>query len=164
MNPSPQISGDNDSSPFEHWRVILDAAVKEVFSMMVGAEISVLVPEPSILQSEITGMVGLAGEMCGVLSVRCSANSATQIASQMLGIPIAEAGAQQSDAIGEICNMVAGNFKAKIDGLQDKCMLSVPTVITGEDYQLHSIADGDRIELFFVYQGEPLLIGLEVRS
>lgn len=162
MSTAPQIAGG--SLPFEHWRATLDTAAKEVFTMMVGAEIKALEPESSLLQSEITGMVGLAGGMCGILSVRCSANSATQIASAMLGIPLAEAGAHQSDAIGEICNMVAGNFKAKIDGMQDKCMLSVPTVITGEDYQMHSIAVGDGIELFFVYEGEPILIELEVRS
>jgi len=31
-----------------------------------------------------------------------------------------------------------GNFKNKIDGLSDGCMLSLPTVITGSDYTLHS--------------------------
>ena len=82
----------------------------------------------------------------------------------MLGVPVTEADAQRTDSIGEICNMVAGNFKAKINGLEDKCMLSVPTVIIGQDYQLHSLAVGDRIELPFLFEGEPLWIGLEVRS
>ena len=109
-------------------------------------------------------MVGLAGEICGVLSLRCGKGCATKIASKMLGVPITEAASHMSDAIGEICNMVAGNFKAKLNGMQDKCMLSVPTIITGGDYQLLSVAVGDRIELPFLFDGEAVWIGLEVRS
>jgi chemotaxis protein CheX len=161
--PKQAIPGEN-SSTFDHWRVLLGDAVKEVFSMMVGAEVTVPETEPASRTVDVTGMVGLAGALCGVMSVRCSSNSANKIASQMLSVPIEEAASHQSDAIGEICNMVAGNFKAKIDGMQDKCMLSVPTVITGEDYQLHSLAAGDRIELVFVYETEPLWIALEIRS
>ena len=63
----------------------------------------------------------------------------------MLGVTIDEAAAQRSDAIGEICNMVAGQFKAKI-GLEAECMLSVPTIITGTSYQLRPRADYDRLE------------------
>jgi chemotaxis protein CheX len=150
--------------PFESWPLILRDSVKEVFSKMVGAEI--LVPEqanPPVI-TEVTGMVGLAGEICGVLSVRCGKNCASKIASRMSAVSVAEADSHMSDAIGEICNMVAGNFKAKLHGVQDKCMLSVPTIITGGDYQLSSLAVGDRIELPFLFDGEVIWIGLEVRN
>ena len=160
--PKQGISGDT-SQPFEHWRAVLTEAVKEVFSMMVGAEVSIPEVDPSSKDADVTGMVGLAGEMCGVLSVRCSRNAAMRIASQMLGVPMAEAASHQSDAVGEICNMVAGNFKAKIDGLQDKCMLSVPTVISGQSYEFHSLAVGDKIELPLVLQGEAVWFSLQVR-
>lgn len=160
MSASTQVQAD---SSFQHWRVVLGEAVKEVFSMMVGVEVSTPEVDPSSAAGDVTGMVGLAGELCGVLSVRSSTNGATRIASQMLGVPLTDAAPHRSDAIGEICNMVAGSFKAKI-GLEDKCMLSVPTVITGDDYQLHSLAAGDRVELFFVYGAEPLWVALEVRG
>jgi hypothetical protein len=41
---------------------------------------------------------------------------------------------QVCDAIGEICHMVAGNFKNKLIGLVNSCMLSVPAVVTGRSY------------------------------
>ncbi|MGA2921177.1 MAG: chemotaxis protein CheX [Candidatus Sulfotelmatobacter sp.] len=154
----------NGSAPSDSWRLILREAVTEVFSMMVGAEVCVAEEANPLAVAEVTGMVGLAGELCGILSLRCGKSCASKIASKMLGVPIAEAAAETSDAIGEICNMVAGNFKAKIDGLQDRCMLSVPTVIVGGDYQLHSVAVGDRIELPFLFAEELLWIVLEVRS
>ena len=60
------------------------------------------------------------------------------MASKMLGVDLDKVGAEMSDALGEVCNMVAGNFKNKIAGLAEGCMLSPPTVITGNDYSLHS--------------------------
>jgi len=68
------------------------------------------------------------------------------------------------DAAGEVCNMVAGNFKNKIAGLGDGCMLSVPTVITGTDYNMHSLADSGKLRANMVFEGSPLLISLEIHS
>jgi chemotaxis protein CheX len=164
MSAPTQTSANNNPARFEDWRLVLRDAVKEVFSMMVGTEISVPEDAEPPLVTEVTGMVGLAGELCGVFSVRCSKKCGSNIASKMLGVPPSEADSHISDAVGEICNMAAGNFKAKIDGLEDKCMLSVPTVITGGDYQLHSLAVGNRIEAPFLFEGETVWIGLEVRS
>jgi chemotaxis protein CheX len=82
-------------------------------------------------------MVGLAGVICGVLSVRCSQQSASLAATLMLDLPPEKAAENAWDALGEVANMVAGNFKNKL-GISDKCMLSVPTVITGADYNFRS--------------------------
>lgn len=160
---APTQSNAGQPAPLESWRLILLDSVKEVFTIMVGTEVRVPDQADPPLVTEVTGMVGLAGELCGVLSVRCGKNCATKIASQMLGVPVAEAVSHLSDAVGEICNIVAGNFKAKIDGLQNKCMLSVPTIIIGGDYQLYSLAAGDRIELPFLFEGESMWIALEIR-
>ena len=82
----------------------------------------------------------------------------------MLGVAEDEAAGQATDAVGEICNMVAGSFKAKIASLEDKCMLSVPTVISGDSYEFHSLASGERIELPLMFHGEPLWFSLEVQN
>ncbi len=81
----------------------------------------------------------------------------------MLGVAIDEAAAQQSDATGEICNMFAGQFKPKI-GQEAECMLSVPIIITGTSYELHSRADYDRLEMPFICQAEPLWIAIDIRK
>ena len=44
------------------------------------------------------------------------------------------------DAIGEICNMLAGSWKSRVPELAADCGLSVPAVITGRDYNLHVLA------------------------
>jgi len=145
------------------WREALYEAATEVFSMMVGAEVTPCEERRSPGSAGVTGTVGIAGALSAILSLRCSCQSATRIASQMLAVPESEAAHHQCDAIGEICNIVAGHFKAKI-GLGDKCMLSVPTVITGGDYQLHSLASGERLEQPLIYAGEPVWIALDIRK
>jgi chemotaxis protein CheX len=148
----------------EAWRVVLCEAAKEVFALMIGAEVTIDATVYPNLQADVTGMVGLAGELCGLLTIRCNSKSADLITSRMLGIEMEQASANRSDAIGEVCNMVAGNFKAKVVGLEDKCMLSVPTVITGPDYEMHSLEVGQRIEIPLIFEGEPVWVALEIRS
>ena len=80
----------------------------------------------------------------------------------MLGISLDAAAAPKCDAVGEICNMVAGYFKAKI-GLGDQCKLSVPTVLAGTDYKIHSPGKSKRLELPLLYELEPILMTLDIR-
>ena len=138
--------------------------------MMAGVEVTAvatpsLQPVGEVIAAAVTvtGAVGIAGALSAVMSVRCSAQCATKIASRMLGIPPAEAAGQKCDAIGEICNMVAGNFKAKI-GLEDQCMLSVPTVISGGSYQVHATSATQRVQIRLLCEEEVVSIALEVRG
>jgi len=71
---------------------------------------------------------------------------------------------QMWDAIGEIANMIAGNFKNKLAGMADRCMLSVPTVITGSDYNCRSMADTVPLEVAFLFENAAVLISLELHS
>jgi len=130
---------------------------------MLGCQLTV----PQTLTDEptgITSMVGLAGQLCGVMSIRCSKVSATIMASKMLGIQIDEVGPNLADALGEIGNMVAGNFKNKIEGLSDGCMLSVPTVIMGNDYSLYSLTGSDTLSLKLLFENLPIVISLAIHS
>jgi chemotaxis protein CheX len=147
----------------EQWVPLLEVAAREVFELMLGCHLTA--PTTSTGESlNITSMVGLAGQLCGVMSIRCSGKSATIMASKMLGVEADKIGSELSDAMGEICNMVAGNFKNKIAGLSDGCMLSVPTVITGSDYDLHSPADSETLELKLLFENMPIVISLAIHG
>ena len=86
------------------------------------------------------------------------------MASKMLAVEAVHGSREVSDALGEVCNMVAGNFKNKIPGLGDGCMLSVPTVITGTDYNLYSQADSPAVEARRLFEGMPIIFSLLIRS
>ena len=146
----------------ESWLPLLELAVREVFEIMLGCKLEPLT-SPNTTPTQFTAMVGLAGQLCGVLTMRCTADSAVLMTSKMLGIEIKEADQQMWDAIGEVANMVTGNFKNKLTGMGDKCMLSVPTVITGDDYNFHSLTDSAPLQVSFLFEGAPIYIALEIK-
>jgi chemotaxis protein CheX len=86
------------------------------------------------------------------------------MASKMLGVEPENIGNELADALGEVANMVAGNFKNKVSGLGDGCMLSVPTVVIGADYNVHSLANSHTLELNFLFDNKPILISLTIHS
>ena len=145
----------------ETWTPLLEMATREVFELMLGCQLAINstaeAPTP-----EVTAMVGLAGMLCGVLSVSCDNKAAALMTSKMLGVELDKVGAEMADALGEICNMVAGNFKNKIAGLGDGCMLSPPTVITGNDYRMYGSSDAPTLELRLLFEGMPLVISLRI--
>ena len=147
----------------EDWRPLIEVATREVFELMLSSQLTVPATAEETTM-DVTAMVGLAGQLCGVLSVRCGVKTAALMASKMLGVDLDKVGADMPDALGEVCNMVAGNFKNKIAGLAEGCMLSPPTVITGNDYSLHSQAESPGLEVRLLFEGMPMIITLRIQS
>ena len=150
-------------SGHKDWIPLLELATKEVFELMLGSQLTAAEPETQPAR-EITSMVGLAGQLCGVMSICCTVKAAGRMASKMLGVEPDESGQEMRDAFGEVCNMVAGNFKNKVSGLGDGCMLSVPTVITGSDYSVHSLTDSAALCVNFSFEDMPVAVLLEIHS
>ena len=148
----------------ETWLPQLELAAREVFEIMLGTKLRTQPAGADAVPADLTAMVGLAGQLCGVLTLRCSSQSAALMASRMLGLEVKESDGQMWDAVGEIANMIAGNFKNKLTGMADRCMLSVPTVITGSDYSCRSMADTGPLEVTLLFDGSPLTLALEIHS
>jgi chemotaxis protein CheX len=146
------------------WAPLLQLAAQEVFDLMLGSALTISVEPSPEEELNITAMVCLAGQLRGIVTVRCNENSAALIAARLLGTAPDQVGPEMWDAMGEICNMVAGNFKNKISGVADGCMLSVPTVITGADYSLHSVADEGALRMTMAFEGASVIISLQVHS
>jgi chemotaxis protein CheX len=147
----------------QDWLPFLEFATREVFEMMLGCQLTKPETTP-VVRFNVTAVVGLAGKLSGVIGVRCQEKAAALMASRMLGVELDKVGAEISDALGEVCNMVAGNFKNKISGLGDGCMLSPPSVITGEDYTVHTRPPMPTLEVSLLFETMPLLITLHVHS
>ena len=142
----------------------LDHAASEVFEMMVGSPLALADQTTLPCIADYTAMIGLAGDLCGVLSFRCSNESAAQIAGKMLGMEECPSAESIRDALGEICNMVAGSFKAQISDLAAQCMLSVPMVVSGKDYQLYPLVDGLRIQVSKSFEGALVWMALDLHN
>ena len=146
----------------EYWPPLLELSAQEVFGLMLGERLDAA-PEPAPENSlDVTSMVGFAGSLCGLLTLRCSSKSAALMATKMLGTDGVGAKSQMEDAVGEVCNMVAGNFKNKISGIGDGCKLSVPTVITCSNYSLCTLANDYTMEINLLFHGSPIVISLQL--
>lgn len=162
MNAAAHLTAEAGSSP-ESWGPLLQVASQEVFEMMVGCRVETRTPNTAA-RFEYTAMVGFAGQMCARFTMRSSKQSAVVMASKMLGVSLNHEDAQIWDAIGEIANMIAGNFKNKIVGLENRCMLSLPTVITGSDYQYRAMKNSCLLETHLWFEGAPLMVAVEVHG
>lgn len=127
----------------------LDDSVDEVFRVMLGVNCRRDIPDTVHGGSFATAVVGFGGMLSGACVLRCDAAAARQMAAQMIGAPMATVDGTVKDAIGEICNMLAGAWKSKVPELAAHCGLSVPAVITGADYQVH--VQAPEFELRHVY-------------
>jgi chemotaxis protein CheX len=165
MNPALYSKVQTAVRPDSTWVSILQAGAKEVFQIMLQAELADLPNEKELaISGDVTAMVGLAGALCGVMSIRCEDRTAQKIAGRMLGSVGAVDPRDVPDAIAEICNMVAGNFKSKITQLAEHCMLSVPTVIRGDNYEMFTVSDGDQITVGLAFDAAPIWFCLAVHS
>lgn len=151
--------------PEANWVTILEIGAREVFQIMLQTELTNLPNMQDVSAAgDVTAMVGLAGALCGVLYIRCDSRTAEKMTSRMLGSVGAVDPKDVPDAVAEICNMVAGNFKSKISSLSEHCLLSVPMVIRGDDYEMVTVPLGDQIMIGMAYDAEPVWFVLAVHT
>ena len=140
---------------------MLEAAIREVFEIMLSVQLDWMLEMNPPRVPDLTALVGIGGQFQGILSIRCEKATACCMADKMLGSETVELDDSAQDAIGEICNMVAGSFKSKL-AKAGGCMLSVPTIITGTDYQLRLSADCTRTEMCLGFEGNPVWVTLDM--
>jgi chemotaxis protein CheX len=126
----------------------LNQAVEEVFGLMVGVPVreaaAVFLPQPE--PETLTAMIGLAGAVSGTCAVLVNSGAAIHMATCMAGMELSTVDETVLDGLGEISNMLAGAWKAKIPELDVACMLSVPTVVSGSQYVVHRKAPAFFVE------------------
>jgi chemotaxis protein CheX len=115
----------------------LDESVEEVFQLMLGLECQRVSRAEELEPDSVTAVVGFGGLLSGACVFSSRRTVALEIAAHMTGMQFDEIDDTVKDAIGEICNMLAGAWKGKVPELAANCGLSVPAVITGRDYKLH---------------------------
>jgi len=87
-----------------------------------------------------------------------------RVTSNMLGIEVDEIGEDVNDALGEIANMLGGSIKQVLSRGGLDINLSIPTVISGEEYTVNAMSDKDCIIVPFLVEGEQFLVGLKLKK
>ncbi|WP_263359566.1 chemotaxis protein CheX [Acidicapsa ligni] len=132
----------------------LHETVDEVFLMMLNMSCDAI-EQQAIQDSEtITAVVGFGGLLSGACVFRSGKSVALSIAATMTGMEFSEIDDMVKDAIGELCNMLAGVWKGKVPELSANCGLSIPAVITGRDYSIHVQAPEFRLHQEYRFEDE----------
>ena len=138
----------------ERFEEYLDRATDEVFSTMMGLS---CVPDEqggARERERISALIGLAGAMSGSMVLHIGHAAAMRMAEHLTGAAITELDEVVRDAIGEVCNMVAGTWKGFDPVLCAGCMLSTPTVVAGSSYEVFSRRAPLRIERSYRFEDQ----------
>jgi len=106
-------------------------STQNVLSTMAGFESNIgkptlkKHPQPTY---DISGIVGFSGEVAGSVVVSFLKDTAIELVAAFSGEKLQPDHEDFADAIGELCNMIAGNAKKNF-GL--KAQISIPSVIIG---------------------------------
>ncbi len=130
---------------------IIESA-KEIFSSMVMMEIGVdgeRVIDTVVLYNSISGVIGLAGTHKGVLAIHMPKPVAMAITASFLGMDVDEINEDVKDAVGELANMLGGNVKSILSDNGRDIDLSLPSTITGQQYDFEPTKEAERIIIPF---------------
>lgn len=123
-------------------------AIENVFATMLSVEVTVR--EPALKKgtapaNDVSGIIGLSGDVRGMIILSFPKEVAERVASLFVGAEVSSDSEDFADSIGELCNMISGNAKAKFEG--KRTSISCPTVIVGTDHQVLRQSDLPAIEL-----------------
>ena len=125
--------------------------VQTIFSTMLDLPVEVVEEHQPALGDRVTSSVYLEGNWNGAVAMQCSREQACQFAAQFLCIDApAEVNDDVRDVMGEIANMIGGNFKATMGA---DVRLSLPSVIDGSDYEIRVCGSATREEVWFSCEG-----------
>ncbi|MGL1931461.1 MAG: chemotaxis protein CheX [Desulfotalea sp.] len=129
----------------------ISAAVEEIFASMVMMDVERSDDHLDVekLRNTITSSVGLTGVRRGLLAIHFPIEVALAITSSFLMMDVTEINEDVEDAIGELANMVGGDFKSFLSEKGGDIDLSIPTTITGASYDFRSIAQTSRCLMSF---------------
>lgn len=106
----------------------------------------------------LSAVVHITGAVDGAVVVHCTESFARLVASKMFNIePDQATTTDEQDALGELCNIVGGNFKSL---LPEPCRLSLPTVVDGSDYSFRIPGSQNTAQYALDVVGQPLLLRL----
>lgn len=132
---------------------LVKAAVLEVFGTMIGLQIQ---PEPASTPgvsegATIAGAVGFIGRLTGVVYIYASVPFAGRITERLLCSRAGENAGEEmvNDAMGELANMVVGHLKSRLSDRGNSCVMTIPSVVRGTNFQIEPVSTAIRRMLSF---------------
>ena len=138
---------------------------QEIFSSMVMLDVTPGEPferPDNKLTDSISGIIGLAGEIKGMLAIHLPSEAALAITTAFLGMDVEEIDEDVCDAIGELANMLGGSMKTILDPGGSNIQLSMPSAVHGEEYAVDCLAGAESVTVPFTFNGQTFIVELQI--
>ena len=118
-------------------------AVKRTFQTMIGVELKDVAPGTlaTLDKEHILAEVAFEGKATGRVNLRMDSASATAVAGTVLGF-VTDDAADVNDVIGELSNMVVGNFKSNLCDAGLQCRIAPPKISRTSEFKLRASTGG----------------------
>ena len=130
----------------------LDSAVSEVFETMLARSCDPLDGEVDTVDGRIVARIQFTGAVDGECLLYASQATASVTAEALLGTPSEPHDPMVDDAIGELCNVIAGGWKSKLSSSEASCLISVPAV-TRDGLEGYRTQFGTKFSRNYSFQG-----------
>lgn len=103
----------------------------------------------ALATGDVSGIIGLTGEVTASLSVSFTFGLIKDIMSNMLGEEITEITDDVRDAVGEMTNMICGDARRSLQQEGLTLSAAIPTIIAGENHTIKHAVKGPVIVIPF---------------
>jgi chemotaxis protein CheX len=90
----------------------------------------------NVARGDVSGVIGLTGDMNGIISVTFTEKCILHIVSGMLGEEMKEVNEEICDAVGEIANMISGQARKTLADQGTNLEAAIPSVVMGKDHKI----------------------------
>jgi chemotaxis protein CheX len=122
-----KLQAEADAQEQDRWIEQIDDAVTEVFQLMLQQR-CLIVDKAPLGQKNVSAKIIFSGTLEGHCTVCISIEGAYLLTDALLGAQGDWDESMIDDAVGELCNMIAGGWKSRLSSHASACNLSVPHV------------------------------------
>jgi chemotaxis protein CheX len=148
----------------------IDSAAAEVFSVMLGIELTAgeaqmgraCQQRTGVAHSGVVAVLGLTGAWGGSGEVSCQLELALEIASRLLMSNYSTVDEEVLDVIAEVANMIVGNVKTSLENTLGPMGLSAPAVFFGGEFETRVIGNPNMVLVPFTCAQGALTVQIAV--
>ena len=117
----------------------------------------------SKIDKSVITIVGITGDLKGVVNINMNSDLAIKIASNMMGGTSVEKFDEISkSAISELLNIIMGNVSTKLSQMGVSIDITPPTMLTGDNIDLKTL-DIPLISVLYEYEGKPIDFDISIK-
>lgn len=143
------------------------SSIRNIFADLVGIPIDTICDYQKINNEfidSISGLVGFAGTLKGVIGFHVPNDAALAIYKKMFNVSLNQVDGEVLDAVAELTNILAGGVRDFLDPSGKKLSASLPSIVSGERYSLNRMAESTDVVVAFKFSDQTIIVDLQLEE